>query len=217
MMRYYLGAILVGIFLIGVGVAGARRRAAWKSVPQDLTCSQLAAEGFGNNSHVRLTEFYLCDFAYVYEEKFTVWQKAWVPAVPRGGSVHLTAEAAVKAGVASPDLLPGKDIRVIVLLPKARGPQDIESAAKRTVLQGTISPAGRIFDHETRDMMEAKYAGLDYDNCYLLSVGVEATSEQKNAITTGVGILLAIAGGFLSLREWRKSREDEWQDVGRQR
>ncbi|NOX57477.1 MAG: hypothetical protein GXP29_01295, partial [Planctomycetes bacterium] len=209
------GAILIGAFLVVVGVAGSRRRAVWNPVPQDITCAQLADNGFGTNSHVRLTDFYLCDFAYVYEENLTVWRKAWVPAVPRGGTVNLAAEAVPPSERGQTDLLPGRDIRVIVLLPKARSHKDIELEAKKEVLQGTIGSAARMFNSETKELMEENYPGLDYNNCYLLTVGVNATSEKQNAITTAVGVLLVAIGFFLTMREWRKSRENEWQTVKR--
>lgn len=214
MMRYYIGAILVGAFLVAVGIAGARRRAVWNPIPQDITCAQLAADGFGSNSHVRLSDFYLCDFAYVYEEKLTVWQKAWVPVVPKGGAIHLAAEKALESDGRNEVLLPGRDIKIIVLLPDARRPEDIERAGAQEVIQGTVSNAARVFDRQTKNLMEESYPGLDYNNCYLLTAGAKATSEKQNTLTTIAGILIAVVGAILSLREWKKGREDEWQSVG---
>jgi predicted nucleotidyltransferase len=213
MMRYYVGAALIGIFLIIVGVLGARRRAAFDPVPQEITCAELASNGYGSNSHVRLTDFYLCDFAYVYEEKLTVWTKAWVPAVPRGSKVHRAAEAAMKSGKGMTNLLPGRDIRVIVLLPNARGPEDVELAKEQNEIEGMIGNLVRIVDTETKQLMERNYPGLDYNECYLVVKGGSPPSEVKNTATSAIGALAALIGGFLAIREWRKNRESEWQVV----
>jgi len=217
MMRYYVGAVLVGIFLVIVGIAGARRRANYNAEPQDITCAELVSNGFGNNSHVRLKDFYLCDFAFVYEETLSVWTKAWVPAVPRGSEVHLAAEAALNSGKQAADLLPSRDIRLIVLLPNARSAEDVKRAGELQEIEGMIGSIVRVIDTETKQLMEENYPGLEYNNCYLLIKGGSPPSEMKNTLTLLVGALAALAGAYLAFREWRKSRESEWQVVSRPR
>ncbi len=208
MLKTGIWMIVGGGLLIAIALNEAKQSSAGKKEPQEITCAELVDEGFGDNAHVRMTDFYLCEDEYVYEEKI-LWTGAWVPAVPRGSSIHETMLARAE-GRSAPPALPGQEIRIIVSLPEARSEKDVERAAKSEHIQGLIIRPQQLIDRKNERLLEESYPGLDFKECMILVKGRRPSSRTKTISLTGSGIALMVIGGTLLVLHWRKQRKDSW-------
>ncbi len=204
MLKYGIYMVLGGGVLAVMALNEAKQSSAGQDEPQEITCAELVDEGYGNNAHVRMTEFHLCEHEYVYEEKIQ-WTKAWVPAVPLGSSIHRTLAGQTDGGSAAPTLR-GEQIKLIVLLPEARSERDVEEAAKREAIQGLMIRPLQMFDREQERLLEESYPGLNFEDCMLLVEGRRPASRTKTVTLTGIGLGLVVVGGFLSVSAIRKRR-----------
>jgi hypothetical protein len=203
--------ILGGGLLTVAGLNEARQSAVARREPQEITCAKLTQEGFGNNAHVRMTDFYLCEDEYVYEERIQ-WTSAWVPAVPRGSPIHQALLTRGEGRNVAPALR-GQDIRIIVLLPNARSEKDVEETAKCKAIQGLIIRPLRLLDTKKQRLLEESYPGLDFQDCMILVEGRQPATQRKTFFVTGAGIGLMAVGGLFLLQSWRKQRKSEWITV----
>jgi MYXO-CTERM domain-containing protein len=193
--------ILLGCFLLFGAYVGAKQSAVARDEPKVITCRELTESGFGDNAHVRMTDFHLGTANYVYEEKVQ-WTKAWVPAAPLGSALH---QAMVRAGQVGADAvrLPGEDVRIIALLPKARNHEDVLKTARQEFIQGLLIKPVEITNRDKSRMLEEAYPGLDFDRCLILVEGRKPTSPQKTRATYAGGAGLLVLGAFLA---WRSRR-----------
>jgi hypothetical protein len=74
---------LVMIILGGVMLLGAYQEyklsSAAKEQPQAITAAQLIANGPKENANVVVSDFILCEMAYIYESKGSSWTKVYIP------------------------------------------------------------------------------------------------------------------------------------------
>jgi hypothetical protein len=155
-MRWRFLLLVFGLTLILVG--GVQEIALWRvagPAPQELTCAELGTKGPGDNAHVVLREFLLCDNAFVYEERGGRWTVAWVPALPKG--------ARVPSGQTP-------DFAVLVKMPRARSMADIVQAARGRELHGmVVNSIERLGDGE-RATLQRSYPRVDFDRCQILEL-----------------------------------------------
>jgi hypothetical protein len=188
--------MLVGAVVCGVcGYREVKIRSAAKAEPQTITCAELEANGPGDNAHVIMTDFYLCDFAYVYEARGPLWTRAFVPAVPKGSDFHKSLVAAMDKrrsddrGVQLPP-----EMRVIVEAPDATCEWDITHLGEQEEIQGTIVNVLHNLDDEAQVMLEESYPGVDFDNVWILEVGLGPVSSGKIGAWFVGCAALALAG-----------------------
>lgn len=212
MSRTSFIVLIIGAVLIFGGVVESLQSSRARPEPQEITYADLTRDGYGDNAHVRLTEFYLCDSAYVVEERIQ-WEKVWIPAVPRGSRLHEALENARPRGNQIADILPGRDIRLIVLLQDVRSQEDVERAAARDVIQGMLISPMRGFSKEQRRLLQQSYPGLGFDRCLILVDGRKPATRTKTALLVGAGVALMLLGGFLAYRERQQEREADWTVV----
>lgn len=205
MSKNGIWVILGGAVLVFMSLNEAKQSSAGEKEPQEITCAKLVNEGYGNNAHVRMTDFYLCEHEYVYEEKIQ-WTEAWIPAVPRGSSIHRAMLARAEGPSVAPMPL-GQEIRIIVLLPGARSERDVEQAAKRETIQGLIIRSLQLIDTKKERLLEESYPGLSFEDCMILVEGRQPASRGKTIALTGGGMVLVVVGGLLLLLNWRKQRK----------
>ncbi|MBN1514590.1 MAG: hypothetical protein JXB13_21415 [Phycisphaerae bacterium] len=212
MSRTSFIVLIVGAVLIFGGVVESLQSSKARQEPQEITCADLTRDGYGDNAHVRLTDFYLCDSTYVVEERIQ-WEKVWIPAVPRGSRLHEALENVRPRGNQIADILPGRDIRLIVLLKDVRSQKDVERAAARDVIQGMLISPMRGFSKEQRRLLQQSYPGLSFDRCLILVDGRKPATRTKTALLVGAGVTLMLVGGFLAYRERQQEREADWTVV----
>ena len=171
--------VLVGIGLFGYGLQEVRLGGVAKPEPQTITCKDLGEKGPGDNAHVRMTDYTLltADFAVERRKKQTdeKWNKAWIPAVPKGTTLQT-----------------GEPHRVLVHVDKRDSDQKtLDELEARPVIEGTvINEIDKIGD-DVRKVLEASYPLHPVDKAWILEV-----DRKPRPAYFGYG---AIALGLLSL------------------
>lgn len=200
-MRFILAMFVIGGVLVFFGVQELRLRSATEDQPQSIPCGTLAAEGPGENAHIVLQDFLLCDFAFVYEEKGSSWSKVWVPAVPLGGEYHLSLLSQVDGEGRFQGQLPlPKNVNVIVKSSSVSNESELDSLANQETLQGVIVNEIESLGSEEKGILKDSYPGVDFDQCWILEVGRKPASTGKMAGLFGGGLGLVAVGGFFVLR-----------------
>jgi len=198
--------IVIGGVLIYIGAQEAHLAAHAKEQPQQISLADLAAKGPGDNAHIILTDYLLCEFAFVYEEKDGRWQKVWIPAVPLDGEYHqklkamLDPDGKLKGEPPMPD-----DIRVIVKLPNARNNDDIGKVAEADTLQGVVVNSIESLGSKEKKILQDSYPRVDFGTCLIVEEGRRPASFAKRAGLLGGGIVLALVGIGWLLLSLRKS------------
>ena len=208
-MRFVLAMIIGGGGLVFMGVQEARLASAASAEPQTMTCAELSASGPGDNAHVMLSDFLLCEMAYIYQERNGKMSGAWIPAVPMGSQYHASLLAMVddqgnlKEGATLP---PPTDIRVVVKLPQAKSEADIALAASGETLQGLVINEIDSLGSEERKMLADSYPGVDFNTCWILEAGRKPSGLGAVAGFIGGGGVLALGGVGMLLRRRSSAR-----------
>lgn len=198
--------VIGGIALFVYGVQEMRLASAASKDPQTLSCAELAAKGPGDNAHVVLTDFLLCDQAFIYEtkskSKSSEWKRVWVPLVPRDGDYVRKILA-----MANPDgpLPPPTDIRVLLKTSRVKDARELDPLGSSKSLTGLITNKIDSLGTKERKMLEESYPGIDFTKCYILDHDRKPASSGQIAGALGGGALLVLAGGAWLLAGRRQS------------
>ncbi len=206
MSRFWLVMVIGGGMLIYFGVQELRLAGVAKAEPQPITVAKLAAHGPGDNAHIRLGEFLLCEGAYVYEEESSggTWSRVWIPAVPLGGPYHEKLLEAYQADPASVmDVPMPTDLNVIVEL-KVNNEEELIRIADQDELQGLVVNEIASLGGEERKILEQSYPGVDFDRCWIVEAGRLPAGAGKTYGFLGGGSALGLAGVGLLLVSRRK-------------
>jgi hypothetical protein len=221
------------IGFLGIGgilwaVAEFRLARMAKAVPQEMTVEKLLAEGPGDNAHVKLTDVFACNNAYLYEykERQEGWSKVWVPLVARGGQYHLEFEAAVEKVInelaeefaktgeqpqakvieaieqRAEDLPPPRDLRIILVSDRYRTEEDVGALDERNAFRGILVNEIESLNSDAQKLLSESYPQVDLNNCYILEEGrtLSGVGAQAGALLFG---LLAFAIGVSMFVEYR--------------
>jgi hypothetical protein len=195
---------LLLVFGMSLIVLGCREIMLWRVAsrsPQTLTCAALGLHGPGGNAHVVLREFLLCHGAFVYEEKRGQWTQAWVPAVPVGSAFARQAGDRPAGDRSAGDrrMPPGRDVRVLVKMPKARSVADVVNAAHQDSLQGMVVNEIESLGRSEKATLERSYPEVDFDACWIFELGRAPSGFEVIAGSLGGGIALIVFMLWLSL------------------
>jgi hypothetical protein len=198
--RLWLGLMCLGGLLIFLGIRETRLNAVAQAEPQRISCAQLESRGPGDNAHVLMTDFLMCDF-YVYEEGVgSRWERAWVPVVPLGGEYHRQlVELTGPNGEIEGEMPPPPDFKVIVEFPGATDVEYLSEMAEEDEIHGTIVNVIRKLDPETKKLIEGTY-DVDADACWVLVEGRTPGGASRVWSYMGGGVILILFGGFMLLR-----------------
>lgn len=199
--RLWVGVMLLGAVFIAKGFNFMRLNETSSAIPQEITCAELAENGPGDNAHVRMTDFILCDGYVVETGRFGGWDRAWVPAVPLGGKYHQRLiELAGPDGVIEGKKPLPRRIRVIVEFPDATNEADLAAMGEQDAIHGTIINVIRDLDKETRDLIQRTYRAVDADKFLVLVAGESPPGVAGVGGDIAGGIALIFVGGFLLFR-----------------
>ena len=200
-MRLKLILVIAGIACIFFGVQEIRLRSAADEIPQEITCADLEANGPGDNAHVVLSDFILCDFAYVYEEKNSKWSKVWIPAVPLGGEYHQQLLSMLDdQGNLTGELPMPNNVSVIVKSSDVQSESDVELLSSRDTVQGVIVNVISSLGSDEKKILKDSYPSVNFDQCWILEVGRKPASMGKLAGFCLGGLALLAVGGVMFLQ-----------------
>jgi hypothetical protein len=207
MSRFILALVVLGGTLVFFTVQDMRLRATAKDEPTNVTCAELETNGPGDNAHIVLQEFLLCDFAYVYEETSPGnWKNVWVPAVPIGGQYHQELLSKVDGeGKLLGDMPMPSNIKVIVKSNAVSNEGELTQLASQETLQGMVVNLISSLGSEETKLLKESYPAVDFDSCYIVEVGRTPAGTGK-LMATGLGGLAMMAiGGVMFLARRRSA------------
>lgn len=200
-MRFVLALVVGGGVLVFISVQDFRLSSASDVEPRQITCAELVANGPGDNAHIVMGEFLLCDFAFVYEEHGKTWSKVWVPAVPLGGAFHLKLLSLLdEQGNLTEDVPMPTDVKVIIKSSDVSNDRELSSMAGKDTLQGVVVNKIESLGSEEKKMLKESYPMVDFDDCWILEVGRRPATMAKLAGFFFGGVALMVTGGMLALR-----------------
>lgn len=156
--------------------------------PQLISCEDLADDGPGDNAFVRLNDFMLCDFDFVYASESETggkWTDAWVPIVPDDGAYAREVQQ-IRAEQGDNADFPSPDFSVILWLPSARSYADVSAAAAESALQGMVINKVDPLGTDARRYLEETYPQVSIRDCWIL---------QLDRRPAGLATLLGLFGG----------------------
>lgn len=198
--RLWVAAIFMGVAVIVAGVREVKLNSVAQAEPQEISCARLAAEGPGDNAHILLTDFLMCDFYVVEEGSGSTWNRAWTPVVPLDSeyarqSIEMAeSDQEVEGGPALPS-----DIKVVVEFPDATGEHYLAQAANEDTIQGMIVNVVKKLDRETADLISDAY-DVDASDCWVLVEGKTPAESSSLWNYFGGGAVLIVFGGVMLLR-----------------
>ena len=187
-MRFSLLLIVLAIILAAAAVDDWKLLGVAKTEPQSLTLEKLEAEGYGENAHLSLEDFFLCQNDYVVLEKKGKWVEAYVPAVSLEGEFYKTILAAVQDDDLDAFYAPSS-FPVLVTL-DVDNEDELMEMADRDVLTGMITNKIGGIGGKTRSILEESYPDTDFDTVLLFEVG------RKPSTMTSIFLRLLLAVGL---------------------
>ena len=208
MGRILLVMLVGGGALVFFGIQEMRLAKATKPEPQSITAADLIKSGPGDNAHVVMKDFLMCEFAYVYQanKKGGAWKNVWVPVVPVGGDYHKKILSMVKPdgtlGGGTPPM--PDDIRLIVKSSKVPNEQSVGALANQETLQGVIVNKIESLGGEQKKILKESYPGVDFANVLILEHDRKPATPGKSFGFVGGGAVLSCVG-VLGLVKKRKA------------
>lgn len=205
MTRLLLAMVIIGGVFVFMAVQDMRLNSKADVEPQIISCAELELNGPGDNLHVNLTDFLICESAYVYEEKTPggTWSKVWVPAVPLGGAYHLKLLSMVdEQGHFTGQQVPTPtDVKVIVKAENLSNERELSRMAARDNVQGMIVNLISSLGSEEKRLLEESYPSVDFDDCFILEVG-RKPAGMAGLLGFGFGgmAMMATGGGIFLAR-----------------
>ena len=186
-----------GCVLLFLGVQEVRLASGAKAKARDITCAELGEKGPGDNAHVRMGEFLLCEFSFVYESKegqSDRYERVWVPAVPLEGEYHrqLRQHVEEKGAAAAADLPMPRDLRVVVKSGRVHNDAELEALAMGDTLEGMVVNRISGLGGEERKILQDSYPGVDFSKVYILEHGRTPAGFGKTAGLLGGGAALVL-------------------------
>jgi hypothetical protein len=169
--------VLVAAGLVLYGVKEMQLGGVAKPEPQTITCRDLGEKGPGDNAHVRMTDYELLEGEFAVErskkQSEDKWNKAWIPAIPRG-----TLPA------------PGQPYQVLVYVNDRDSDQaTLNALAARPEIQGTVINEIESIDADVRKILDSSYPQNSIEKAWILEV-----DRKPKSSLFGIGM---IAGGVL--------------------
>lgn len=213
MIRIKLAMLIGGIVLAYFGIQEWRLASAAKAEPQTMTCSELEAKGPGDNAHVSLTKFFLCQQSFVYEAKKnneSHWNKVYVPAVPLDSPYMKTVAEMLEQNPKLQNLPPPPEIKVLVKSSHVSNHQELENLAMLGIqgpaLNGLVTNKIESIGSEEKKILEQNYPGIDFTKCYLIDHDRKPVQTGALFGMIGGGALLTVIGGGWMLGGMRSQK-----------
>jgi hypothetical protein len=207
MSRIKLLMVIGGVVMVYFGIQESRLANQASATPRMMTCAELAANGPGDNAHIGMSKFLLCEQAFVFEgsKRSEAYKTVWVPAVPADGEYVRTIRSMMQTIGKLDTLPPPTDIRVLVKSKHVKNEAELTALAMRDRLDGLVTNQIESIGSKEKKILEESYPGIDFSRCYIVDHDRKPSSTAMLAGMIGGGIVLAIAGGCWTLTGMRKA------------
>jgi hypothetical protein len=200
--------LLFGVMFVFYSFREMRLAVAASETPQRLTLAQLAANGPGDNAHVVLTDFALCD-GYVclvkvgrFERLITGsdptrkhWEGVFVPLVPLTPELR---QRRARGEAVGRQPAPG-NVRVLLLSYAVHGVADLDRLDTQPQVRGMVINSIKSLDAKTASLLRELYPGTDFGNCLIFQEGRLPSSTTTSLLVVFLGTCAIVGSGFLLL------------------
>ncbi len=203
-MRFILAIFIGGGFLCYMGYQEVVLRGVAKAEPQALTVQQLINDGIGENANVKLEEFIVCEWAYIYKGDAGDMDTVWVPLIPVNGAYHQKLMAAFdENGNQIGDVPPLENVRVVLKSSDIGNETELGQLQEAHTITGMVINEVESMSGEELDLLRESYPRTNASQIQL----VEHNRKPKGwgavlGFFGGGGALIAF-GGFLTLSSLR--------------
>jgi hypothetical protein len=201
-------AVVLGVMLAGASLVEMRLALGASETPQRLTLTQLAANGPGDNAHVVLTDFALCDgyvclvkvgrfdrFVKGTDPRNKRWEGAFVPLVPLTPEVR---QRRARGEAVGREAAPA-NMRVLLLSYTVHGEADLDRLSALPELQGTVVNSIKSLDDKTARLLRELYPGKDFSDSLIFQERRKPTPSAKSLFFVFLGTCLSVGSGVLLL------------------
>ena len=206
MGRILLAMLVGGGVLVFFGIQEMRLAKAAKAEPQSITAADLIKSGPGDNAHVVLTDFMMCQGAYVIEsdKKGGKWKGVWFPVVSVDSPYFeklmgmLNPDGTLSGTPPVPD-----DIRLIIKSKHVSGEGELSALADQRTLQGVVINKIESLGSKQKKILQESYPQVNFDNVLILEHDRKPAAAGKSFGFIGGGALMSCVGllGFFKTRK----------------
>lgn len=184
-----------------------------KPEPQHLSLAELAADGYGDNAHVVVSDFFFgWNHVITYGRRGLV-EAIYVPAVPLYGDYHERAMALIDAAGDGPvdvdALAPPQQIDVIVKLTDAHDADDVNEVGMLDDLPGVVINEIEELSSDQQEVLREVYPGLDFSECLILEYDRPASTAMQATLFMVGGAIVLLIGALLGFFAWRKYQAEQ--------
>jgi hypothetical protein len=194
-LGFHLSRLPVMVIGLGLGLAiwggeEALLASGASDTPQDITCADLAANGPGNNAHVRVTDFKsMSNFIYRKSANGD-WDTVWLPIIPPNAVVVPKGKRLIhsESKAVSKDIVDSSVIHVLIKTHTVHSQGDVESAMNRDSVEGLVINKIEHLNEKERELLRNAYPLMDVDTVCIVEEG-----RQPNGGTGMLGLIGGIA------------------------
>ena len=204
MGRFKIWILVAGVAVGYLGWKEYKLSGEVKKEPQTITCADLAKNGYGDNAHVRVTEFTVATSEFVYKEKGhgKEWSEVWLPVVPVDGEYARRIAALPEDAEEIP---PAKSFGVILQSEHVTGLEGLSVFDEMPALLGVVINEVDSLDRDTKKLLAESYPSVDLDTCWILEHDRKVSGAGRGMGFLGLGVVLVGLAVFLFVRGKKKS------------
>jgi hypothetical protein len=204
-LRILVGTAVLGAVLFFMGFQDWRLATKAQGNPQIITAAQLEANGPGNNAHIILSDFQMCEWSFVYETEGRnkeKWKWVWLPVVPLDSPYVQQLQAMAQAGQQNAPP-PPDHVRIIVKSNKAASEAGVHNMAMANTLQGMVINEIESLGGEERRLLSESYPGIDFSNCWIVQADRKPAGSAQVMALMGAGGTLVLAAASFFAGQWK--------------
>ncbi|MCY2929314.1 MAG: hypothetical protein NTV86_07420 [Planctomycetota bacterium] len=184
---------------IGAVIAAVCGQEVWlsagsKAQPQEITCADLIANGFGDNRHVLLKGIYLFKDQFVHKggSDSGHWRMVWAVALPKNGTyVKMLEDLRWNTGELPSPLPPPTGPCVVFRSDRIKDMADLHELADKGQVEGVVTDGIDESRREAMALLSKEFPGIDFSRCHVV------THERKGLHWAVVLLLPVIVAAML--------------------
>lgn len=197
MIRFALALVVIGALLTFFGYNENKLASTADAEPQSMSAADLAANGPGDNAHIKLTDFWLLDTQSVVEypeNDESTYNKIWSPVIPADDPYvqqYITSDPNLP-----PPAYTGK-VGIVLYSTDINNDDDFNTAMTSGSVQGLIINEIDKIDGEELSLLQQGLPNMDADTVLVLEHNRQPKSAGTTILMMVGGIVLILAGPTL--------------------